>query len=416
MRHTLWYGGDTARNWWGDRSDGTLETTADATFPSELDGDMVVKQFSRLVINAGHTVTVAQRCKGLVVYVNGDCIINGTLSMTARGANASADDAGEYLYTYPEVATANIFGGSVFYGITTALPHPYLNGSYIELRNVVSNERCVLQVYDTLPPNEFFARVVGTGTMPTDLSNCVTRAITTPGLRFRRFTDTGAASHNSPPEQALNGAGDALIASERNQKTIFNDGTIFTIDREAGAPGNSTGAYQGSGGGSGALGTAWSGGTGGGTTGLAPSPNPQPYAGAPGGSGQSNGGSGGFGNQQFLSAGGAGNPGGLGFGVGAAGTDGTGGTIILFVRGTLTIGAAGRIESRGSLGGRIPGLSNPFPPPFDQLWGGSSGGGPIMVLYAGELQNDGIIASGDAINTPRFYGNPGLTIIDRIAV
>ncbi|MCA0352291.1 MAG: hypothetical protein LCH85_09865 [Chloroflexi bacterium] len=54
-----------------------------------------MKQYTSLKINAGHTLTVANRCKGLVIYVHGDCTINGTLSMTARGANADASAAGD---------------------------------------------------------------------------------------------------------------------------------------------------------------------------------------------------------------------------------------------------------------------------------------------------------------------------------
>lgn len=44
-------------------------------------------------MNAGHVVSVSNRCKGLYIHVKRDLIVNGTLSMTARGANC----AGQYV-------------------------------------------------------------------------------------------------------------------------------------------------------------------------------------------------------------------------------------------------------------------------------------------------------------------------------
>jgi hypothetical protein len=80
------------RTYFGDSRDGSLETTGNVSFSSTTDGDTVYKYFDNLVINPGHTVTVANRCKGLVIYCEGDCYIGGTLTMTARGCVG----AGEY--------------------------------------------------------------------------------------------------------------------------------------------------------------------------------------------------------------------------------------------------------------------------------------------------------------------------------
>ena len=49
------------------------------------DGDMVVKQYSSMTINNGDTITTDQPCRGLMILVQGNCTINGTLSMTGRG-------------------------------------------------------------------------------------------------------------------------------------------------------------------------------------------------------------------------------------------------------------------------------------------------------------------------------------------
>jgi hypothetical protein len=67
---------------------GDLFTTANVNIPSTLDGDTVFRTYDDLTINSGHTLTTSHRCKGLCVYVRGDCTINGVLSMTARGAHA----------------------------------------------------------------------------------------------------------------------------------------------------------------------------------------------------------------------------------------------------------------------------------------------------------------------------------------
>lgn len=57
-------------------------------FESVLDGEPVLKHFQNMTINAGHVVRPSQRCKGLFILIEGDLTINGTLTMTAKGANA----------------------------------------------------------------------------------------------------------------------------------------------------------------------------------------------------------------------------------------------------------------------------------------------------------------------------------------
>ena len=81
-------------NYWGNGIDGALATTSSVSFTSTTDGDVVVKNYQNVVINTGHTVTVSNRCKGMIMYVSGDCTINGTLTMTARGASADPVAAG----------------------------------------------------------------------------------------------------------------------------------------------------------------------------------------------------------------------------------------------------------------------------------------------------------------------------------
>lgn len=70
-----------------------VQDTGTTLFTSTTNGPMVVKRFSTFRLNSG-TLTVANRCKGLCIIVEGDCYIDGTLTMTARGANATAESLG----------------------------------------------------------------------------------------------------------------------------------------------------------------------------------------------------------------------------------------------------------------------------------------------------------------------------------
>lgn len=325
-----------SQNYWGDGSDGVLNTSGNVTLPSTLDGDMVVRNYISLTINAGHTLTVANRCKGLVIYVHGDCVINGTLSMTRRGAHADASAAGDS------------------------------NG--------------------------------------------------TPGLKFPRFTATGADTYTAPSTVSLANAGAAIIAAEANQKRINENGTVYTIARYGSGGTGGGGGGNGGFGGSGAQGTCFGGGGGGGGGGRDPG-----YYNVPGENASANGGQGGRGNGG--GGGGAGNPGGGTspanspgpLGTGAIGSAGTGGTIILFVKGNLIIGPSGKIESNGADGGNSSST-------FDNGGGGGggSGGGPILILYAESLTNNGLIQSVGGIGgVGHMHGNiggSGVVVVEKIKV
>lgn len=150
-------------------------------------------------------------------------------------------------------------------------------------------------------------------------------------------------------------------------------------------------------GGAGAAGTSFSGGAGGGAGGIAAA------TGTNGTAGGLNGGAGGNAGNSIGSAtdsagGGAGNPGGLAsIGTGGAalnGTTGTGGILILIVKGTLTIGSGVVISANGKNGGNATGTLT------DNTGGGGSGGGSIIIMYGLALSNSGsITANGGAGGT-----------------
>lgn len=105
------------------------------------DGDMVVKQYTTLTINNGNTLTTEQPCRGLFLYVQGDCTINGTLSMTARGAAANPATSGA-----SDASAVNSTGlryGFIYTGgtDTLAMNGSEFNGCGNAVKSAVANQR-----------------------------------------------------------------------------------------------------------------------------------------------------------------------------------------------------------------------------------------------------------------------------------
>lgn len=76
-------------NYFGSGADGAhTGTTAEEITVTE-DAGPAIKHYSSLTFDAAKSLTTNNRCKGLLVYVTGDCTINGTLKMDGKGANAS---------------------------------------------------------------------------------------------------------------------------------------------------------------------------------------------------------------------------------------------------------------------------------------------------------------------------------------
>lgn len=276
-------------NFWGNGSDGAFVSTGTNYFASDLDRDVVVKQFTSMTINANDFVSVANRCRGLVIYVNGNATINGTLSMTARGAKADP--------TLPDsIAPTGIRLVRRKRGGTETMLGSDLGGS--GAGGVGSFWRGL----EALQPH-----ISGNGTIYT----------------IARQGGVGAGSGDN------NGTG--LVTGRAGGVAINGTG--------GGGGGSSTaGALVGSG----SAGTCYSGGSGSGASRCA----------EVSGSGEPNGGAGGNGSCAGIeTAGGAGNPAGTGTGAGIPAESGTGGLLILMVRGSLTVGSQGQIVSNGSRGG-----------------------------------------------------------------
>ena len=88
--------------YFGDNSDGPLNLTGSITnirtfvsrsFRSTQDGAPVIKNFSSLFISRSVVVSPTNRCRGMLIFVDGDATISGSLRMTGRGASAVGTDA-----------------------------------------------------------------------------------------------------------------------------------------------------------------------------------------------------------------------------------------------------------------------------------------------------------------------------------
>jgi len=342
-----YYSGITDGNYFGDDSDGavTISTDTNETVLNKVgsyDGDMLVKNYSSLTIDVTKTLTLDQPARGMLVYVSGNCVINGTLSMTARGA----------------FANPTVSGGSDSSAVSaTGLRLPILKTGST----------------DTLAAADF----AGAGNAA--VAAVANHAAISGNGKIYTVGRTGGAGGAS---STISGAGAAVNVGVAGTATLSSGG-----GGAGGGYSESPALYIGGG----ATGSVFSGGSGGGgayasSGGMTTATDGVAYGGA-GGSG------GGTSPTYGVKAGGAGNPGGTSAGGASMnGLDGTGGLLILLVGGDLTIGASGSIEAGGAVGG------DSLPGGYGGLGGGGgSGGGKVITLYAGTLANSGTITSTGAV-------------------
>jgi hypothetical protein len=88
--------------YFGDNRDGrlnltgsiaTVRTFVSRSFASTQDGAPVIKNFSSLFISRSVVVSPTRRCRGMLIFVDGDATISGSISMTARGAKFTGSEA-----------------------------------------------------------------------------------------------------------------------------------------------------------------------------------------------------------------------------------------------------------------------------------------------------------------------------------
>ena len=359
-----YYSGTNILNYFGDSSDGAVTTSGNVTHTvlnkvGSYDGDMVIKQYSALTISAGHTMTVDQPCRGMFIYVDGDCTINGTLSMTNKGAAADPTTSGG--------SDSSAVGAS---GLQLGLRT--ISGSSSFTNDGSGFAGCGTAVK---------AAIANQGNLS---SNGTIFAISRDG----GAGDSGATGPDPGPGNVTQQSGAIGGAGATGAATISTGGG------GSGATWQHANNSQGTGG-PGGKGGCFGGGSGGGAAISGGGPQ------TTGGTGAAYGGAGGSGSQVGLTnynygaSGGAGNPGGVGVKFsGASGTvadtpenQGGGGNVWLIVAGTLTIGASGSIQANGGNGGFI------VHPPNSNYGGngGCSGGGAVFAFSGDTFSNSGTI-------------------------
>jgi hypothetical protein len=315
------------------------------------DGDMVVKQYTSAIIDSGDTVTTDQPCRGLFILVKGDLTVNGTLTMSARGAFANPTTSGgsdsnsvdSNGLRFPFITS----GGSDSLTAAATL----LNGCGTEARSVIAN-------FPTLSSDGTVISISRDGGAGGALADAFSSAGSTAG-------GTGGTATNGT---GGGGAGKAYYFARTKPGAkggCFGGGSGSGAMRSFSNPGNNTN-----------------------------SSTPVDYGGA-GGQGQY---AGQFNN---VCGGGAGNPAGGSTGASTGGTNGTGGVIILVVAGNVTIGASGKILANGSPGGTDASTTT-------DMEGGASGGGRIIIAHTGTYTNNGTVqAVGGKAATSGMSGTGG---------
>lgn len=86
-------------NYLGDGSDGDVTISSDTELTvlnknGDYDGDMIVKQYEALTIDSSITLQPDQACRGMFIYVQGDCTINGNLRMNGAVISDSSKPGG----------------------------------------------------------------------------------------------------------------------------------------------------------------------------------------------------------------------------------------------------------------------------------------------------------------------------------
>ena len=326
----------------GVEGDVTLSSSIQmsSSFTNEFNGDFFVKNFKNLTIPAGLTVTPLYPCRGLIIFCTGDFTIDGTLTMTTKGGGVRS-----------RLFPSSSLSEGYFDTLDISL---YVNSSSL---NGIGNS------------NANWAR---SGSVWFDRSKKEIPIRGTASAAGTVNTGTGAfgarsgGNGNAGVFCCGSGGGGGIFSTDTNSNFVGSSGGIGTI-------------FAGGGGGGG-MGTS----PGGGGAATAASAiyeqgSPWTQTGTP-----------------VSAGGGAGNPPGGGGVGGGNGEFGTGGLLILIVKGNITINSAGIISNNGSSGGS------------GTCGGGGSGGGRTIILYGGTYTNLGsVVANGGSGGSGTAAGGSG---------
>ena len=314
------------------------------------DGDMWVGNFTNLTIDVDVTLTTDQPCRGMLIYCSGDAVINGALSMQARGA----------------LGDPTASGGS---------DSSAVNASGIQLGLLHAS------VTDTLAANTFDglgnAAVAAVANQPAISGDGILLSI----ARAGQGGASGPSGSWSCDQCGSNGSGG----------TAGTGGDTKTLSTSGGGSGgiriNTTGGEGQSGtAGSGSAGTCFGGGSGGGGSSVG-----YGESGVSGHNAATNLGAGGAADPTANSGlryatGGAGNPAGQNgyLMTSSPSNSGNGGIIFLIVEGDITFGSTGAVWVRGSDTSGTGGYTGS---------GGGSGGGSAFICHGGTLTITGSLSN-----------------------
>lgn len=322
------------------------------------DGDMVLKQYTSMTINSGDTVTVDQPCRGLFIYVTGNCTINGTLSMNQRGAYANPTSSGGSDSNAVSSNGLRLPMWTSSGSDTLTVAATLFNGCGTAVRSAIANQTSISgngTILQSIRSNS--SRDSYSGTQRNNSTS-----YGTPGQKSSVSNSTGTGGRGGYWLNDSTQAGNLYVAG--GYSSCFGGGS------GGGGVNANGGSYLNT--------------------------NATDYGG-PGGDGRSNHSYNGMG-------GGAGNPRGSDTGnVGSSGVNGTGGCIWLIVGGNLTIGSSGIICADGSKGGGINSGGD-----FNS-GGGGSGGGRIIIAHKGTYTNNGTVQAvgGDGGTKVANYSEAG---------
>ena len=351
-------------NYFGDESDGAFNSSGATSLTvtnknGSYDGDMMVRQHSSFTLNSSDNYTVDQGCRGLVIFCTGNVTINGTLTMTGKGAYADTEDNS----TNPNSnIPTNVPSNGLIWKFRSAGGRA-LSSSSTDLNGAAPPSG---DIYTWLTEQNSF--IDGHTGYEVRLS--------------RQGAAGGSGGAGSPNTQGYDGS--AGTAGTNNESS-----DLYKM-QTGGGGGGGNGAWSGSvQAGDGSYGSCFSGGSGGGGV---RSSNPRDghsagIWGGPGGPGDDGG------TFNYCGGGGAGNGGGTGNnngGISNNGQNGTGGLIVIVARGNVTVGPAGSITSHGMSGGSAG--SHPDSNRVE-TGGGGSGGGIILIAHGGTYTNNGTVTT-----------------------
>ncbi len=76
-------------NGFGSGADGATTISSNTNLTSTTDGGYIIKQYSSLTVNSGKSLSVSNRCAGLIILCTGNINVQGNINMDGKGLNGA---------------------------------------------------------------------------------------------------------------------------------------------------------------------------------------------------------------------------------------------------------------------------------------------------------------------------------------